>query len=631
MDLQTIDEVIAPFKLEIKSHGERRREISLNADSVGNSSTREPRYTIWSRKHYFTRGDRVYGNVYLDQSAAGKLRVVKEIVHPHDSGSADRDKRRCTELEMMARVATVLRPDQKRYFVDFLGWFEGEDRLGLVLEYCPLGDVEHCFAEPLPEQIVRIMTAQILEGLAILHRLGITHRDIKPQNILVFQKDPVWVKIADFGISKRNNGQTDLRSKVGTEGYMAPEILLDETKRISKYSNAVDMWSLGCLIYYLLSKKVPFPSFLRLKEYYEGFGVFPDDELSQRGVGESGISFIRCLMDSEPEKRPVASAQLATQWSIVGPEIVALTREQDLVNVSGEIRTATPAETAHTTAKIQSIVPAREEEPNYWSSELLRITKTPHLPEAEDRTRALLESDANPNAMRDGYTPLHHACEAGSPKLVQLLLQYAADVHIRTQPHGETPLHLATYRGDADSFLKILHLLVPCGVEVNAVDNVGTTALHSVVARVGGPGAVSAIEALIALGASTEIRGTARAVTPLQYAVALDREEKAAALIRGGANVNVEDRSGRRVLHEAIVSRKISAKLVEMLIEKGADVNAKDSQGVFPMYEAVRADRPEIVHLLVKHEADTILGSESIEWRLQWMLFQRKLPWPLRR
>ncbi|KAJ5614196.1 kinase-like protein [Penicillium herquei] len=632
MELGTSNELIASFKLEINDWGDRRREFTPRIDPGTNNNTREALVTIWTRQHYFTDRDHVYENVFLDQSTAGKLRVVKEIVYLSDPDSLDRDRRRCSELETMAMVATNVRPDQKRYFVDFLGWYERKDRLCLVLEYCSFGNIDQCFPEPLPEKTVRAISEQVLEGLAVLHGLGITHRDIKPQNILVAQEDPMWVKIADFGISKHDNGQTDLRSQVGTEGYMAPEILLDETKRVSKYSNAVDMWSFGCLVYYLLTKKVPFPRYIGLKDYYEGFGLFPDEDLRRNKVGESGIIFIRCLMDSEPEKRPIASGQLVTQWTIDSqdtsvPRDGILPEEPQDPDSDSESGSRGPSPSLGTPQPPGR--PPIDPTTDYWSSELLRITKTPRQPGAEDRIRVLLDSGARPNPVREGYTPLHHSCEASVPELVKLLLQYGADVQIRTHPHNETPLHLATYQGNAEAFVKILNLLVGSGVDLNAVDDTEITALHLLVARVGSSGAVRAIERLIALGADTEIRGTTRRMTPLQYAIALDREEKAMALIQGGANVNVRDESGRSILHDAIVSRKASAKLIGMLVERGADVNARDDQELSPLHEACRVGRPDIVHILIKHEADTNLGSASMEWRVQWLLFQRKLllPW----
>src|SRR5271154_4980923 len=95
------------------------------------------------------------------------------------------------------------------------------------MEYFPYGDLESCISERPPEPESQAIAHQLLEGLKIVHDCGITHRDLKPQNIFVVRKSPDWwVKIGDFGISKHiGETTTSLHTKVGTANYMAPEIL----------------------------------------------------------------------------------------------------------------------------------------------------------------------------------------------------------------------------------------------------------------------------------------------------------------------------------------------------------------------------------------------------------------------
>lgn len=115
---------------------------------------------------------------------------------------------------------------------------------------------------------------------------------------------------------------TELKTQIGTFGYMAPEVfgLLEYTNESSRYtySSAVDMWSLGCLVYSVLTGHSPFPgsSYLPLGDYVNGRSGFPESPLLEKGVSLAGRSFIFKLMCPWPEKRPKATVSLLDDWII---------------------------------------------------------------------------------------------------------------------------------------------------------------------------------------------------------------------------------------------------------------------------------------------------------------------------
>jgi serine/threonine protein kinase len=86
------------------------------------------------------------------------------------------------------------------------------------MEYFPYGDLGSCLDGPVPELEAQTIARQLLEGLKLVHNYGITHRDLKPQNVFVVQKSPDWwIKIGDFGISKRiGENTTSLHTEIGT-------------------------------------------------------------------------------------------------------------------------------------------------------------------------------------------------------------------------------------------------------------------------------------------------------------------------------------------------------------------------------------------------------------------------------
>jgi serine/threonine protein kinase len=97
----------------------------------------------------------------------------------------------------------------------------------------------------------------VLEGVAYLHSKGIVHRDLKLENILLADdtSKPV-IKIADFGLSKIFSPQTTLTTLCGSPLYMAPELLTVDQK--GDYSPAVDVWSVGVVLFILLAGYSPF-------------------------------------------------------------------------------------------------------------------------------------------------------------------------------------------------------------------------------------------------------------------------------------------------------------------------------------------------------------------------------------
>lgn len=93
----------------------------------------------------------------------------------------------------------------------------------------------------------------VVDAVRYCHEMNVVHRDIKPENLLLSANTPVGLlKLADFGISKIMSDEM-LTTNCGTPVYMAPEIWAG-----SAYDNKVDVWSVGVVMYYLLSGTHPF-------------------------------------------------------------------------------------------------------------------------------------------------------------------------------------------------------------------------------------------------------------------------------------------------------------------------------------------------------------------------------------
>ena len=102
-----------------------------------------------------------------------------------------------------------------------------------------------------PEPVCRFYAAQILSGLVYLHSMNIAYRDMKPENILLDEKGNAC--LADFGISKILDPNTNTKSFVGTPAYVAPEVVLQKG-----HNKSVDIWCFGILLYEMVYGLPPF-------------------------------------------------------------------------------------------------------------------------------------------------------------------------------------------------------------------------------------------------------------------------------------------------------------------------------------------------------------------------------------
>eukprot|EP00435_Cladocopium_sp_Y103_P009598 s3614_g2.t1 len=178
--------------------------------------------------------------------------------------------------------------------------FESENAFALVMDLC-LCDLKRLLAStgPMQEAMAQSAILQIASGLERLHCLGIMHRDIKPQNVLLNCKHKLV--LADFGCAILSRTATGL---CGTALYAAPEIFTDK-----EYTCRIDWWSTGALCYELLSGRVAFQPASLPQCYHKALIVIVAE--IKRGVGGllfNGITgqaeeFVRALLRRAPEER----------------------------------------------------------------------------------------------------------------------------------------------------------------------------------------------------------------------------------------------------------------------------------------------------------------------------------------
>jgi serine/threonine protein kinase len=135
---------------------------------------------------------------------------------------------------------------------------EENGRPYIVLEYLPGGTLEEHLrpGEPLPDDDVRQIAAEVASGLAHAHSRGVVHRDLKPANVLFDQEGRA--KLADFGIARMVAGDgtfTEAGTVLGTAAYISPEQAAGEPA-----TAASDVYSFGVMLYRMLTGRLPFES-----------------------------------------------------------------------------------------------------------------------------------------------------------------------------------------------------------------------------------------------------------------------------------------------------------------------------------------------------------------------------------
>jgi len=125
-----------------------------------------------------------------------------------------------------------------------------------------------------------------------------------------------WVKLSDFGISKRIEGSTAMLSTVkGTPQYMAPELITYEPgSTIQVDYQAADMWSLGEMAHRMLTAAAAFSTYQALFRYVCQLDLFQFQELAKHSASGDVESFIRALMKPTPEHRLTSDKALEHAW-----------------------------------------------------------------------------------------------------------------------------------------------------------------------------------------------------------------------------------------------------------------------------------------------------------------------------
>lgn len=187
--------------------------------------------------------------------------------------------------------------------------FNNDDYAFVVMEFASNGDLMKVLKNkgPLTELKARHYFSQIASGLKHIHDKGVIHRDIKLDNILIDEYDRC--KICDFGVSRLMTPGEVVNEQCGTPAFLAPEIIQEKGYE----GFGADVWSLGVLLYALLTGITPFVADsipLLHQKIVEGKFEFPEKPVISGSVKD----LISKMLVLSPKKRATIAEVLAHPW-----------------------------------------------------------------------------------------------------------------------------------------------------------------------------------------------------------------------------------------------------------------------------------------------------------------------------
>jgi serine/threonine protein kinase len=237
------------------------------------------------------------GKVYLAEDPFNKRKVAIKVAFPEAlKHSEDGAFYKSMFLNEAALAGKLNHPHITQIYDAVV-----EDKYSyIVMEYVEGGTLEKfCKPENLlePREVAEIIF-KCVRALAFAQTLGLTHRDIKPGNIL--HSDGTEIKIADFGASINKISDRTIITNVGSPAYMAPELVTGAAQA----SHLTDIYALGVVMYYMLAGKLPFAGANTMSVIYQIVNTEPDPPSAHRqGISPELQTIVMKAMAKDPANR----------------------------------------------------------------------------------------------------------------------------------------------------------------------------------------------------------------------------------------------------------------------------------------------------------------------------------------
>ncbi|XP_016987447.1 ovarian-specific serine/threonine-protein kinase Lok isoform X2 [Drosophila rhopaloa] len=261
-------------------------------------------------------GSGAYGLVRLVYDTRTCQQFAMKIVKKNMLSGSARPSTNFSDPDRVLNEAKIMKNLSHPCVVRMHDIVDKPDSVYMVLEFMRGGDLLNRIISNklLSEDTSKLYFYQMCHAVKYLHDRGITHRDLKPDNVLLETNDEeTLLKVSDFGLSKFVQKDSVMRTLCGTPLYVAPEVLI--TGGREAYTRKVDIWSLGVVLFTCLSGTLPFsdeygtPAAQQIKK-----GRFAYGHPAWKRVSQRAKLLINQMLIVDPERRPSIDDVLQCSW-----------------------------------------------------------------------------------------------------------------------------------------------------------------------------------------------------------------------------------------------------------------------------------------------------------------------------
>ncbi len=296
-------------------------EVDISVDAEHGDGPAPEISTVGSYELLQPLGEGAMGRVFLARHQTLDRRVALKILKPELA-------RTRTEVDRFIQEAQAVNKIRHEHIVEIYDCVDetlpgGERRVYFVMELLQGKTLRELLAGgPLPLPRALWLMRQVALALDAVHRVGVVHRDVKPDNIFVTTRNGAdFVKMLDFGVAKLRGQGVELANGspvvVGTPLYMAPEQLLG---RLTDHRG--DVYGLGILLYRLVSGQPPFAGSGGFEALIKAIVREKPAPLPPRTQRDEPVppplrALIEACLEKDPERRPQTMAEVGSQLEVL--------------------------------------------------------------------------------------------------------------------------------------------------------------------------------------------------------------------------------------------------------------------------------------------------------------------------